>query len=321
MQDVVLTEEKTLTGVDLKLGRGNVVHGRVTVGDPPQPAAGLAVTLVAEMRDAAVGGGMATRSLRHAPVRFADTDLDGRYTFRVPSGIYHLMRPHVPPSTAGKLRTRVQEGQDFGNAQLFMLRDAGEIERDFHFSRSPLGRHGIRGIVRSNEPHGPPIARAIVIASSLDLRDDFATTFADEEGKFTLPRPLGRALISARDSTGRLAGFAVSSVGNLSEVAVVARPAANAYGRVVDRAGLPFGNARVACSVSLDSADPEAAASSTVIQVTDNRGGFKVPGLFVGARCTLYAIHPGGHGHSPSKSFDVKDAQPIDVGEVVLHPR
>ena len=74
-------------------------------------------------------------------------------------------------------------------------------------------------------------------------------------------------------------------------------------------------------SVSAEGADADRTAGAGLSLFTDDLGRFIVPGLFVGARCKLYAVHPAGGGHSPQKSFEVKDTQPIDLGDVVLHPR
>ena len=53
---------------------------------------------------------------------------------------------------------------------------------------------------------------------------------------------------------------------------------------------------------------------------TDENGLFITPGLLVGTRCRLYANHPDG-ARSAEQTFEVKDTNPIDLGDIVLRPR
>ncbi len=293
-------EGKPRTGVDFRLERGSVIRGRVTAGEPPRPAPGLLVTLDDEEP-------LPAQPLRERPVHVADTDPDGRYAFRVAPGDYVLTPPYELGGNSRVEQLKVGDGQD--------------IERNFRVSRISLPRRTLRGVIRSSRPDGPPIPRAIVIGAPLEVRDMLSHTFADNEGKFELSSPVGSALIYARDGAGTRGGFTLARGEGDSEVTVVAGPAAIARGRVVDGSGKPYVNVRVAYSVSTEGADADRTAGAGLSLFTDDLGGFIVPGLFIGARCKLYAIHPTGHGHSHQKSFEVKDTQAIDLGDVVLHPR
>jgi hypothetical protein len=53
---------------------------------------------------------------------------------------------------------------------------------------------------------------------------------------------------------------------------------------------------------------------------TGENGRFTAPGLLVGARCRLFAIHPDG-GHSPEEDFPVDDVDPIDLDDIVVRRR
>ena len=164
-------------------------------------------------------------------------------------------------------------------------------------------------------------AGGLVIGAPLEVRDMLSHTFADADGKFELPRPFGRALIYARDGSGNLGGFTVVSDEGDSDITIVVRPAAIARGRVVDASGKSWANVRVAYSISTERENADATAGAGLSLFTDELGRFTVPGLFVGARCKLFASLPGELGSSPSKQFDVKDTRPIELGDVVLRPR
>ena len=165
-----------------------------------------------------------------------------------------------------------------------------------------LFRGTLRGVIRSGRPDGPPISRAVVIGAPLEVSDMLSHTFANGEGKFELTSPAGSALIYARDGAGTRGGFTLVRGEGDSEVAIVAGPAAIARGRVVDGSGKPYVNVRVAYSVSTEGADADRTAGAGLSLFTDDLGRFVVPGLFIGARCKLYAIHPTGGGRSRPKA-------------------
>ena len=300
-QNVVeVLEGKPRTSVDFRLESGSVIHGRVTAGDPPRPAPGLSLQLIEEEPPHG-------QPLMEGLTRIADTDQDGRYAFRVVRGVYAFRGPNERGVNGAFEQIKVGDGQD--------------IEKDFRVSRSSLPRRTLRGVIRSDRPDGPPIARAVVIGAPLEVSEMLSHTFANGEGKFELTSPVGSALIYARDGAGTRGGFSLVRGEGDSEVTIVAGPAAIARGQVVDGSGKPYVNVRVTYSMSTEGADADRTAGAGLSLFTDDQGRFVVPGLFVGARCKLYAIHPTGGGRSRQKSFDVKDTQPIDLGDIVLHPR
>ena len=54
--------------------------------------------------------------------------------------------------------------------------------------------------------------------------------------------------------------------------------------------------------------------------VTDDEGRFVARGLLAGGRLRLFANLPAG-GSSPVQEFAVKDANTVDLGDIVLRPR
>ena len=165
-QDVVdVLEGKPRTGVDFRLERGSVIRGRVTAGDPPRPAPGLLVTLDDEEPLPARPSGK-DPSASPIPTRTVAT-LSAWYRATMCS----------PAPYELEVNTRVEQ---------LKVGDGQDIERDFRVSRISLPRRTLRGVVRSGRPDGPPIARAIVVGASLEVRDALSHTFADGEGKFEL---------------------------------------------------------------------------------------------------------------------------------------
>ena len=97
-QSVDVRAGKPRTGVDLRLARGSVIRGRVTAGEPPQPAPGVEVGLIE------VESGLVPRRSD----RVAETDQQGRYSFRVCPGNYRLRAPHSRPALGN---ARVHQGR------------------------------------------------------------------------------------------------------------------------------------------------------------------------------------------------------------------
>ena len=106
---VVVRERQPRSGVDLRLERGSVIRGRVTAGQPPQPAAGVAVML-SEQGPAVPKGTFPEQPtpLIEASLRIVDTDADGRYAFRVGPG---RLRAHRAWSARARNEARAAQGR------------------------------------------------------------------------------------------------------------------------------------------------------------------------------------------------------------------
>ena len=294
------------TDVDLTLERGVLLSGRVTAGEPPQPVAGTAVTLVTPMPDVFLSDGKRKLPTRHAPVRVTDTDHDGHYTFRVFPGTYTLSGPD-PPGGAAAPRS-------------LSLPNAIDIQRDFSLSHLWLPRRTLRGAVRARQPDGPPVGRAIVV--NIPIESDILPSqlFADGDGRFEVPRPYRKVLLYARDPSGDVAGVMVVTDETDSDVTLVARPAAIAYGRVVDGKGMPYDTVRVCCALIARRSAPTASKAPPSGPSPMRRADLPCRASHRNWRGQVYATRPGG-GVSRKTNVDVTDAQPINVGDVVMHPR
>jgi RNA polymerase sigma factor (sigma-70 family) len=225
---VVIREGQPHPDVDICLQRGCLIRGRVTAGPESQPAPGVTVMLY-EQGPAVPDGTLVNqpKPLRDGAMRVADTDSDGRYAFRVGPADYQLTGPRQPG-----------DGGETPSEQL-KVRDGQEMRQDFHLPRQVRPLRFLRGVVRAENPDGPPIAGAIVAAEPIGARIPPTHGFADEKGRFQLYRPFGKGLVYARDPIGHLAGFTIIDEDNDTELAVVALPAATARGRIVDAAGKP----------------------------------------------------------------------------------
>ena len=281
--DVELLEGKRATEVDLRLEKGAIIRGRVTFGEPPQPAAGAVVRILASDLDVRPVGGERLLALRNERPPTVETDQDGRYAFLVEPGWYSLRGAFARGARA------VPENLHAGAGQ--------EIERDLRIDQAPAKTRTFRGVVRSGGRDGPTIARAMVGVAPIEGEGPASAAFADSDGRFELPRPSGKLLVYARNSEGNLAGFTVQGEGQSGEATVVVRPSAIAHGRLVDRAGAPWSYARVVLAVlpGVPASDDFEFTAQWVM--SDSQGRFTVAGLPPGTRCEVYAVDPNlGHG-------------------------
>ena len=189
---VVVREGQARSGIDIRLERGSLISGRVMAGQPPQPAAGVALMLSEQGPDVPKG----TFPQQPAPlietcVRIVDTDSDGRYAFRVGPGDYQLTEPQARGPGIEPEQLKVGGGDD--------------IQRDFHVSQ--LGRpwwQRLRGVVRLSHSDGPPIAGAIVVAEPIGARIPPSHGFADDKGRFELFRSFDTSFDLRPRSEGKL---------------------------------------------------------------------------------------------------------------------
>ena len=85
--------------------------------------------------------------------------------------------------------------------------DSQNFRKDFQVARLVRPLRMLRGIVRAEKADGSPIAGAMVVAEPIGDRIPPTHGTADDEGRFSLPRPFGAALVYARDPAGNLAGY------------------------------------------------------------------------------------------------------------------
>ena len=305
LRGVIVREGQPRDGLDLRLGKGGMVRGRVTAGPASMPAVGMAVGLTERGASvpAATFPGQAN-PLEDGLMRVADTDGEGRFALRVGPGSYQIAGPAEPGGQ------RSSESIVIGDGQV--------IEKDYHLRRSVhLGRT-LRGVVRARTPDGPPVAGAVVVEEPIGVRVPPVRGSADDRGRFELPHHVEMAVVYARNPAGDLAGY-VTVGEDRDEATIVAGPSARASGRVVDSAGKPRGGVTVSylIRISPEGAEPPIGAGQSV--VTDGNGRFAATGLLPGTRCRLFASNPDGV-NSDDRRFDVDGPGPIELGAIVLDP-
>jgi hypothetical protein len=295
---IVVREGVARPGLDLLLERGGVVRGRVTFESGAKPAPGRTVQLVEQGAPMAAGLLPAQfAGMRDSLARFAETDEDGRYTLRVGSGTHRLVGPIVQGRPTRQINLKIAAGK--------------LIEWNFVVPHEEPPWKTVRGVVRTGDAGGAPIAGALLVVAPVDEPVPSVHGDADDQGRFELPCPAGKFIIYARNPENTLASYAVVDNPEGHEVAIVARPATTAHGRVVDQNGKPWASTNVVYYVEVDSARIRQEV------LTDADGRFTAPGLPVGTKCDFYAYAPGA-SNCPSRSMEVKDAQPFEVPPLVV---
>jgi hypothetical protein len=138
----------------------------------------------------------------------------------------------------------------------------------------------------------------------------------DEHGRFVLPCLDGQGVVYARNPEGDFAGYTMIEGDDQADVTIVLQSAAAAQGRFVDAAGKPLSGMTVVYHLSWNGPDgSEVAVGSGSGVLTDDNGRYRISGLLVGKRCSLYA-HSGKSGMSYQTTFDVKDDDLINLGSV-----
>lgn len=307
LSGIVLREGQTLAGLDFRLGKGNVIRGRMTAGPESVPAVGQTVILMEpgpRVPEGTFPG--QPQPLDESLIRFVSTDGEGRYAFRVGPGAYQIRKP----VEMGDVR-RTEENVE--------VREGQVIEKDFHLRRLFRPGKTLRGTVRARTPDGPPIAGAIVVEEPIGVRIPPVRGPADDRGQFEMPHHTERAVFYARNPRGDLAGHAIVGE-DRGEATIVVNPAASASGRVVDGAGKPRAGLMVqyAILISPEGGDPPIGVVQSV--VTDADGRFSATGLLPGMRCKFFASNPEG-GNSADRTVDVDGLGAIDLGAILLDIR
>lgn len=267
LTNIIVREGRPQGGLDFNLFRGTLLEGRVTRGPERTPVSGGSLSLIqdgASMLEgpgAPIGGKDGEQTL----VRFATTDAQGRYRFRVGPGRYRA----IIPGSSGLSTELVVDKPD-----------EATIVRDFHLTEPEPPKIFEGRVVEKVAGGDRPLAEAMVEAVGLGNRQGFSAR-ADAEGRFRGPRrDDGPLVIYARSLDGKLAGFTLVPAGTDEGLATVT-PASKVSGRVLDRSGQPRGGYKV--QVKLESG-PDFVSSGRVFRHirTDDRGRYTLDGAVVG---------------------------------------
>ena len=349
---VIIREGQPHPDVDFRLETGSVIRGRVTAGPASRPAPGVAVML-SEQGPAVPGGTLINQpeNLIDGATRIADTDSDGRYAFRVAAGNYGLIGPREPGSDIASEPLKVEEGQDFQrDFQLERLVRPMRSVRGVVRAEKPDGSPIVDAIVVA-EPIGARISPTRGLADDkgrfelhrafeaglVYARDPagmlagYVTVDEDDDAELVIVAgPAATARGRVVDGSGKpYRGVRVEYWVVLETDGARNQPAKRRRRRAGGMMGGMIGGVmggqaprrRVPGGRRGDPIEgADGHASVGLSATTDDNGRFTAPGLLVGAECRLFAVHPDG-SESPEPPFPVKDAAPIDLGDIVLLPR
>lgn len=304
---IVVREKKPQGALDFTLGSGTLLRGRVTEGPGGAPVAGGTVALIQEGEPLPEEfQGRSGEGPRESLVRFAKTDPEGRYQFRVGPGTYSL------------------RGTNGGKPVPVKVEDlaAAEVVRDFAKGPEEMPMT-VTGVVVEETPDGRrPVAGATIESAG---RGRMSKTVADDQGKFRVevyPARPGRGqplTFYARSRDGGLSGFTPLPDGATELTAFVAE-AARLSGRVMDRAGKPVPRRRV--QVRLDSGTDFSTSAHVFRQLrTDAHGRYTFAGAVVGARGEVSVSHGSDlevGGPVEVKRFEVIGPDPVALPDAVV---
>lgn len=302
--DVVVRAGKPVEGVELSLGPGTRLKGRVTVGAAHKP---LGKTGVAAMIDR---GGIPAELKRegdrfyHAVsmTMWTLTDAEGRYEFLLGPGEYRVQGPaRVEPV---KLSIPAQN-------------PPRELVHDFAMPRPERGPFTIAVV----DDSGKPVAGAVVDGAYLSFTGYFTRVTADANGTVHLERSLD-PLILVATTPDRSRGGSAHVDAEAAEAKLVVMPTASAEGRLVDPEGKPIPGLKLGYGVRVVLGPDRNGPFSWHFggeATTDPAGNFRLVGLLPGETYDLY-WHDEASGRIPSSRTKVKpaDPSPLALGDVAI---
>ncbi len=298
LTSVVLREGQEQGGLDFTLGKGTLIHGRVTEGADGRPSPGAVVALFEE-------GGALPKELRTVSAstfelnRNTYTDAQGNYQFRVGPGRYRLQGSRIDGNV-----TRTVE-----------VKDEEEIVRDL--ARNGPDRESLlKGIVVEQTATGErPVAGALAFRWPV-----VGSHRTDQDGKFLADQTPGETLVYAYWPDKALAGFSRLLPARADSVKVVLSPTATVTGRVIDSNGKPRAGQRVGVRLTSGSARRFEFPVSAVM--ADEQGRFAYRDAPPGSMGEIVVSHNREdrfmNGPRTVVPFEVRDRDPIQVPDVIV---
>jgi Carboxypeptidase regulatory-like domain len=205
-------EGEAIAVPEIRLGKGTLIQGRVTVGKDKKPVIDGTVTLIREGRTL---------------VRWAKTDMSGYYRIRLGEGLYMI-----------QVEKRIEPLE---------VREQPAIERSFHLDRWQFGQ--LSGAIKLAD--GKPAASAR-IQTTLQSAPGYASAqgLADDQGNYRLTRSTDKAWFYASDPDGTQAGIIFVDEDTEKIDLVLARAGA-ILGQLVEPNGQPVIEARIYCLMTV----------------------------------------------------------------------
>jgi len=285
---IIMRENWPRDDLDFHLTGGTLIRGKVTVGPDRKPVKEKTVTLV--QKGAELPKEWSSRERppyeRERLVRWAKTNNEGRYAFRVGPGEYSLSARGSGPWQYKHMDLPVEREK--------------EIVHEFHFAEAQeVQRVKLTGIVLDKADKKKPIAGAIITAIA-EAAGEFAgghfQAVADASGRFTTERFPANCVLYAASPEGTLAATAWLSETD-KDVEIYVSPAATATGRVFDENDKPLPNQKVRCALIIRWDDTPAGPGMGLTShypilrtLSDHDGRFSFAGLAVGARFNIAVV-------------------------------
>ena len=291
---VVAKEGEPRDKLDIRLNKGTMLRGRVTVGSDNKPVASVGIGLdeVGPELPPEMSPGLGRRETLG---RGAKTDADGSYAIRLGAGMYNIWGPIQRPW--GKVT----------------IKDEETIDKDIHVNR--LDRMTLlKGTVRNEATDGKPVGGARV-EMQIIMRGGVYKAVADDKGRFELERLNEKALLYSRNADGTRAALVAVGAEDV-EVNPVLIPAGKLTGRILDVTGKPFAGVRIACGCFIP---PESDLNMRIdLNVeTDESGRFTISGVVPGTQCSFFASK-GDKYSKQLKEVPSAPAESLDLGDLVF---
>ncbi|WP_165074319.1 thioredoxin family protein [Paludisphaera rhizosphaerae] len=299
--DVIVRAGKPAEGIDLVLGRGTRVKGRVTVGEEQPPTESTYIRAIIKKGDVPADilpPGVRARTLSmsfDAPV-----DVDGRYEFLLGPGEYRVEGP-----------ARVEPVQIVIPAENPPL----EIVQNFAMPRPEFGQLKLTVV----DGDGKPVVGALVEGGYHAARGQVTPLRTKEGGVARIRRWLDPLVLGAA-TPDRTQGGVVRLNPTATEARIVLKPTATASGRLVDPEGKFVVDRELTYAVRVVRGfDRHGSAGEYFggVTRTDHEGRFQLTGLVVGE---LYGIHAEDRGNRRSYTVrtEVIADRPglLDLGQV-----
>ena len=302
---IIVREGKALSGLDLTLGEGTLLHGHVT---KPRDTPWYEDDSVTIMQLGAVfpnesNGSSDWMRERENLFRSAAIDAKGHYQFRIGPGQYSIWRPY----SKGKVDLIVESEK--------------EIVRDFSEANGNPSRT-MKGVATEESATGDkPIPGAFVEFATTARGHSADRTLADDQGVFHFTGVTdGPALVYVRNKEGTLAGFTFVDK-DFSDVRAAASKASHVRGRVVDERGQPLAGRQVRAWFD-DKDYPMRTGRFSANGRTDAEGRYRFSGMPVGSAAEVMVTDPSnsepGKSGYVSKKTAVINTDGADVPDLVV---
>lgn len=300
--DAIVRAGKPAEGVDLVLGPGTRLKGRVTVGKDQPPTEPMYVSAVfsqAKFPEELIPKG-SQRAYSLSMQRHAEVDKDGNYDLLLGPGEYRLQGP--PRVEPVKL-------------VIPAAAPPAEIVQDFEMPRPNSGKLTVTVVDGDEKPVGAAVLDGVYQAMS----GYFSPIRTNDRGMVQLVHSLDPLVLSA-STPDRSQAAVVRLDAEATEIRIVLKPTATASGRLVDPEGksiagreLTYG-VRVNLSTKRNGPFTHRFGGHTT---TDSDGGFRLPGLVVGEKYEIQT--EDGNRYVSAKTKPLADSPgPLALGDVLL---